>query len=485
MSLRQVTIGSIAMSSVGILRMIAQMAVIPVLARYVSPHDYGIMAIAMPFVLFAMMFSDAGISASLIRSDNKSKSEWSTSFWFVVFMGLGLSLLITLSGFGLSIFMSQDILFPVIACLSLSIILQCFATVPGASLQQHHKYPTIAYIEIAAIFISLISTLIAAVIGWGVWSLVVQQVMHFTVKLILTTIFSTFRPSFIFHPKEIIDHLKFGRDMLGSNFITFLRQSITNTLMGRILGTAPVGIFSMASLFSDLPNRVISGPFQVVLYPRMARLKEDKASLRALYLFVSKILSILVVPPIGMIAIAHEPVFTIVLSEKWQQAGHIFLLLAPAGILQSVTALRGTILMALGKTQLLLRQTFEMTLVTLVLFISFIGFGIEWATIAVSVATLITIPRFLYQIYPLVDLSIKDYVKAVMTPMVFTVLAIVIYMDIELLHFSNWEKFACAVGLGGVAFVLSILMQFKQLKGEIHNLRAILNKTAVIPDQTA
>jgi len=136
MSLRQVTIGSIAMSSVGILRMVAQMAVIPVLARYVSPHDYGIMAIAMPFVIFAMLFSDAGISASLIRSHDKQKSEWSTGFWFVVLMGAALSLVITLAGYVLSVFMEQDILFPVIAFLSLSILLRSFVTVPGAALQQ-------------------------------------------------------------------------------------------------------------------------------------------------------------------------------------------------------------------------------------------------------------------------------------------------------------------------------------------------------------
>lgn len=477
MSLRQVTIGTIAMSSVGILRMVAQMAVIPVLARYITPHDYGIMAIAMPFVIFAMMFSDAGISSSLIRTESKKTSEWSTGFWFVVLLGLCLSLFISGVGYGLSVFMSQDILFPLIACLSLSIVLQSFATVPGASLQQHHHYPTIAYIEIASILISLILTLLAAIIGWGVWSLAIQQVVHYTVKLILTSILSPFRPHLVFKIQEIIDHLKFGRDMLGSNFINFLRQSITNTLMGRILGTSPVGIFSMASLFSDLPTRVVSGPLQLVLYPRMARLKEDKDSIRALYLFVSKILSIIVVPSVGMIAIAHEPVFTIVLSEKWQQAGHIFLLLAPAGILQSVTALRGTILMALGQTKLVLRQTLELTLITLVLFISFIWFGIEWATIAVSVSTLLTIPRFLYQTYTLIDLPMREYIKAVMTPMVLTLLSIIIYMDIDLIDLSNWEKFACAFVLGSATLLLSVFLQFKQLKSEIQNLRQILNKT--------
>lgn len=475
MSLRQVTIGSIAMSSVGILRMVVQMAVIPVLARYISPHDYGIMAIAMPFVLFAMIFSDAGISSSLIKSEDKKISEWSTSFWLVVIIGASLSLIITIAGYILSVVMNQDVLFPLIAFLSTSILLQSFATVPGAALQQQHRYTTIAYIEIASIFLSLISTVLAAINGYGVWSLAVQQVVHFSVKLILTMICSKFRPHCIFKIKEIIDHLKFGRDMLGSNFIYFIRQSAINTVMGRLLGPAPLGIYSMASLFSDLPTRIISGPLQVVLYPRMARLKETVSSIKAIYVFISRILSIIVVPSIGMIAIAHEPIFTIVLSEKWQQAGHIFMILAPAGILQSVTALRGTILMGLGKTDIIFRQSVVSTFIMLLFFIIFVQFGLEWASIAISISSFIAIPLFLYQVFPLINLSFKEYIKAVMTPMALTILAIIIYLDIELFHFSDWEKFAVAFALGSAVFLLSILLQFKQIKSEIQNLRHILN----------
>ena len=475
MSLRQVTIGSIAMSSVGILRMIVQMGVIPVLARYISPHDYGIIAIAMPFVLFAMAFSDAGISSSLLRSHQKNASEWSTSFWFVVFMGTGLALGITLAGYILSVFMSQPILFPIIAFLSLSILLQSFATIPGADLQQQHKYPTLAYIEITAIILSLASTVTAAIMGFGVWALAIQQVMHFAVKLILTFICCSFRPHFIFKIKEISDHLKFGRDMLGSNFIHFVRQSVTTTVMGRVLGTSPVGIYSMASLFSDLPNRIVSGPLQMVLYPRMTKLKDDTAHIKHLYIFISRVLSILVVPAMGMIAVAHEPVFTIVLSEKWQQAGHIFLLLAPAGILQSVTALRSTVLMALNKTDLLLRQAFEMTLCLVIPFLIFVWFGLEWATIAISVSWVIFIFRSLSQIFPLIDLSFKDYLKAIGLPAAFTAIAALIYLAVEYVDIAQWEKFAVAVLLGGMAFGLSVLSQFRVIKNEIKDLRGILN----------
>jgi PST family polysaccharide transporter len=246
-------------------------------------------------------------------------------------------------------------------------------------------------------------------------------------------------------------------------------------MMGRVLGTAPVGIFSMANLFCDLPNRIISGPLQMVLYPRMAKLRDYPSSIKALYVFVSRILSILIVPSIGMIAVAHEPVFTIILSADWQQAGHIFMLLAPAGILQSITALRSTILMALSKTDLLLRQTIEMTVILLLPFLIFVWFGLEWATISISISTVICIPRFLSQVFPFIGLSFKEYITAIAPPIVVTFCAGMIYLIIEQFDIVQWEKFAAAILLGGFALVLSILWQFKEIKSEFYNLRNILS----------
>ena len=216
--------------------------------------------------------------------------------------------------------------------------------------------------------------------------------------------------------------------MIGSNFIYFIRQSVINTVMGRVLGTSSLGIFSMASLFSDLPNRIISGPLQAVLYPRLFRLKDEKNNIRILYLFISRILSIIVVPTMGMIGVAHEPIFTIILPEKWQQAGHIFMILAPAGIIQFITALHGPVLMAVGKTDIILRQSVIYSFIMLLLFITFVQFGLEWAAISISISSFIVIPIFLYQLFPIINLTFKEYIKAVMTPMVLTILAVIIYL---------------------------------------------------------
>lgn len=467
MSLKQVTVSTMAMSSVGILRILSQIVVVPIVARYLSPHDYGIMAVTMPFILFAMMISDAGISLSLIRSTTVTALEWSTSHWLVVSLGGILALLMCGAGYILSWLMAEPIIFPLSGVLSLSIFFQCCSTIPGAALQQSNKYSSIAIIEILAMASGLIATITLAVLNFGVWALAGQQVVMFCTKFILTSFISPFSPKLHFNFEGIIHHLRFGRDMLAGNFMNLLKQSISNTLIAKILGTHPLGLYSMASLFSELPLKIAAGPLQTVLYPRMSRFKEDSSSLRYIFIFGSRLLSVLVVPSFGMIAIAHETIFTLFLSEKWKQAGHLFLILAPTGILGAVTALRGTILMVIGKTDILLKQTFWNSLITILAVLAFSCLNIEWVSFGVCVSGLIIISIFLNQFLSLISLSAKTYFAAIITPFLMTSIAGGIFLLYERFIPSVSQGFIFAFLLGLLALIFSALIQINAIKQEI------------------
>ena len=165
MSLRRITLNTAAMSSVTLLRMLVQTLIIPVLARILSPSDYGIVAMAMPFIFFAMMFADAGMGVSLVRTSDTEHSIWSTSFWLTVLIGLGLTLAVVIVGFIAASFFAEPRLGPVVAALAIVIFLQAIATIPGAALQQKHRFHTIASIEIAAMIISTAAALVTALQG--------------------------------------------------------------------------------------------------------------------------------------------------------------------------------------------------------------------------------------------------------------------------------------------------------------------------------
>lgn len=479
MSLRQITIGSASMSLVSIIRMFAQFFMVPIMARFLSPADYGIVAIAMPFVLFAMMFSDAGISVSLVKTTSKNIREWSTSFWLTIVLGSVLAIIICLIGLGISIVLSEPKLFSIISCLSLIIVLQSIATVPGAALQQEYKFTTVAIIDIFSTLLSLYSAYLAASNNLGAWALVIQQLIYYLSKLTFTVLCSSFRPNFVFQISTIKEHLIFGRDLLGNNFVGFLKQSIGNMIVGRVLGTSQVGIYSMASQFSDLPNRLVSGPLQLILYMRISHLKENLELVSRLFLFITRVVSILVIPLIGMMGVAHQPIFTLLLSEKWAAAGHVFFLLAPAAAIQTVSALRNTIAMAYNRTDILLKQSIEVTIISLVLMAIFVTYGLEAIVISVVIFSILYTPRALIQILPLVGISLREYVRTITIPFICTAICILLYLFSTLYAgHSDAIEFGIAIMLGCLSLIFSVFLQWRILKIDMLYLRENVSKAS-------
>src|SRR5438132_11575155 len=153
------------MSSVNMLRILAQVLVIPVLSRLLSPSDYGLVGIAMPFVLFAMMLADAGIGMSLIRTPATERDEWSTCFWVSVLSGMVLALTVGGLGQGVAIVFAEPALARMVTLLAVTVFLQAVFLIPRAAQQQKHQFGVIAATEITAIALGMMTAVTIAVSG--------------------------------------------------------------------------------------------------------------------------------------------------------------------------------------------------------------------------------------------------------------------------------------------------------------------------------
>lgn len=475
--IRSMIFGSLSMSSVTVIRMLAQIMVVPVLARLLSPTEYGLVGIAMPFILFVMVFSDVGMANSLVRGKDaqRNESEWSSSFWLITGLGVSIAGLISIIAPFMAYFLNEPRLTNIIMSLSLVILLQSIATVPGAVLVHEKKFGTIAWIEIFSIIVSIALTFYSAKSGAGVWALVIQQISHFSCRGILTFFYSKFKPRFLFTYSQIASHLEFGKNLLGSNIIGNIIPMLTNFILGHQLGMATVGVVGMAQLFSQLPARIVSGPLQYVLYPYIAHAREHISDIRLMFMFITRLLALLVIPILGMMAVAHEPIFNILLSEKWWESGLVFMLLAPAAALQTVTALRFTVMMGLGRTDLMLRQAVESSILFFIVLAITINFGLEAVAIGMCLTSFIYFPRSVNQVLPLVNLGMIEYLKTMLIPTIITILTIFIYLSISISFptISDWHLFGEAFILGLFAFIASCLFQAKTLSKEFSALSEV------------
>lgn len=475
MSLRKIALGTAAMTSVSVLRMLAQFLVVPILSRLLAPEDYGVVAMAMPFVLFTMIFTDGGMGQSLVRTDSNRSEVWSTSFWLTILLGLGLGLFIALLAPLAAAFFNEERLLPIILVLSALVVFQAGATIPEAVLRQRHKFGTIAATEMTAVAAGIGTAVFIGMNGGGAWALVGQQLALYILRFVMTFWFSGFRPRLVYTFKEVKEHLLFGRDVIGANLINYVAQSSDSFVIGKFLGSAVLGIYSMAFLFVRLPMRMIAGPLQYVIYAHLTPLRHNTELMRRIFLLLTRVLAIFLYPSIGLVAAACHPVFTLLLSEKWAQSGLLFMIAAPAGALQAVTGLRGTFLLAMGKTQLQLKTTWESCFIQIFALCVSVYFGITWVVVAFTVAVFIYFPRSMMLMLPLIECSFAQYLRAMLWPFLTTLIAIISYNEIVvMLVLTNLEQVLLGGALGCIAMAASIIPQYKILKGEAGILRLML-----------
>ena len=474
MSLRKIAFDTAAMSSVSVLRMVAQFLSLPLLSRLLSPTDYGIVGMAMPLVLFAMMIADAGIGMSLVRTSDAERGVWSTCFWLSAGLGLVLAVVTAGSAPLAARALAEPRLVPVVMALAAVIFVQAVSLVPGAALQRNHRFKLIAAVEMAATATSIAAAVVLAAGGAGIWALVGQQLAFFGVRVILTLWFSPFRPSAVLDWSGVREHLIFGRDVLGVNIVGFLTRSSDNLIIGKAIGPAAVGVYAMAFQIGRLPMMLVSGPLQCVLFAQMSRIKDDTAAIRRTFLILTRILAILIFPSMGMVAAAHRAAFTVLLSARWDAAGSLFLLAAPACALQAVTGLTGTVMMVLGRTDIQLRRTVEAGVIWVIALLSAVWFGLKWTVVAYDAAVLLYSPRSLLLVLPLVECSLSSYARALATPTLATLACVAAFCGLTwAMPLGVWAQLVIAGALAALGTVASGLVHRRSLLEEVAIWRAM------------
>lgn len=467
MSLKKTIFDTAAMSFSSVVRLLAQFVAIPILSRILSPEDYGVVAMAMPFVLFAMMIADAGIGMSLVRTPVGERKTWSTCFWLSVMLGAGLALIMTACAPVFAMVFEEPRLGPIVMAMSAVVFLQSIGSISGAEMQQAQRFKLLASTEVTAVCVSIGAAVVAAKHGAGAWSLVIQQLVQYCVRTGGSFYFSSFRPMFAFNLKEVGEHIAFGKNVLSVNMITFFTRSIDNLVIGKVMDAAAVGVYSMAFQFARLPIMLVSGPLNYVFYAKLSRVKDDKAAIRTTFLLLTRLLALVIVPGMGMVAVAWRPVFTVMLSEKWLVSGQVFMLVSLACAIQAIMGLCGTIRMVLGRTDYQLRATIETGVMWVVTLLSSAWFGLEWVAAAYSIVFTLYAPRTLMLTLPLIDCSYGAYVRAVLVPVLVTAAGIAIFIGMQAAYpIGDVWQLLIAAGILLLCMAVSGLLQKRTLLEE-------------------
>ena len=480
MALRTYAFGAAALSAARIFQLAASFVAVPVLTRIMPPSEFGLVALAMAVTALMLYLGDTGLGKSLVRTDVKDREVWSSVFWATLLMTGVMSLLLLLLAWPTAIFYHEPRLTWIMVVLAVLPLAQGAMAVPTADLTKREKFVTLAVSEFASAIAGVVIALVMAFNGFGAWALVMQNVALWVVKGAILVGASKFRPLPTFTFDRLSDHLIFARDTMGFAITSYFSRQTDTLVVGKLLGTAALGIYSIAFRLMSLPAYLVGGAVQSALFPKFVHLKEDEPRLRQVVLTSTNAQAAFVFPAMAAIAVSSSACFTLLLSPRWAEAAIIFTLMAPAGALQTVTNLNGVLLQAVGRTGARLRLTIEYAIIWIIAAPLLSLISLPAVALGFSVLNLLYLPRLLNIYLKPIGCSVRDYAASLFGPTVISAVLVGVHiLLVQLLHPSPGREVAQALGELICAYSAYVLFGWRQLKQDIDEMRVIFGENEV------
>lgn len=332
-----------------------QFLIMIIMARLLTPKDYGLIGMLAIFLAVAQSLIDSGFSQALIRKQNRTDVDNSTVFYFNIIVSCSLYLILFISAPFVADFYNQPELTSVMRVVCLGVILNSLAVVQRALLTVRIDFKTQAKASLSAAVISGCIGIVLAYSGFGVWSLVVQQLFNLSVNTLLLWIFSQWRPMAVFSWKSFHELFAFGSKMLASGLLDTLYRNIYPIVIGKLFSASSLGHYTRAQQFSEFPSSNITGIIQRVTYPVLCGIQDDMERLTNVYRKFLKLSAFVIFPfMMGLSAVA-KPFINISLGSQWEFCGQLLQVICFAMMWYPIHSINLNLLQVKGRSDLFLR----------------------------------------------------------------------------------------------------------------------------------
>lgn len=451
-------VGAVALSVSNMLRMGVQLAMLPILARLVGPSEYGLVALAVPFVLFCNMLADAGLSQALARKTDATPQIESTVFWLAGGLGFALSVFAAVAAWPLGLLMDQPRLPWLILALAPILTMSGFTAVANARVIREGRFGVFAGGDFLSTAAAAAAALTAAMNGAGAWSLVAQQLTLWVVKFLWVNLNARPRIRRYCRPSEVADLFRFGVHSIGSNLADFVARNLDNLIVGGVLGTLALGWYAMAYQIVRVPDLIVSGPLYLYVFTAMSR-AANAGDRSPADLAVSAVrLAWTALAPIYVgLAIVAPLAVEVVLGDKWRPSALVMTHLSAAGFGFANCLLLAAIVMGLGRSHLQLRMAALSAVATIAVVATTARFGLEVLSLSLGAAIVAVALVYLAVVARALRIAPGRLVAAAL-PGAAGVVALVCGVEAVRLvsgHLPPLARLIAEIGAGGLAYVMA------------------------------
>ncbi len=333
----------------------ASLAATVLLARLLTPADYGLVGMVAVITGFVGLFKDLGLSAATVQREEIDDAQVSTLFWVNVGVSLLVGVVTAALAPAVAWFYGEPRLTAVTLAYSGGFLLGGLTVQHEALLKRQMRFSLLAAAEVAALLASIVTTVVFAWRGFGYWALVAGHLALSVCYMLSVWVACGWRPGRPRRHAGVRQLLGFGGNLTGFVVINYFARNLDNMLIGRVWGGFQLGLYAKAYQLLLLPLDQISYPLTNVAVPALSRLNDEPERYRRAYVRILEKLTLVTMPGTALLIATADWVVLVVLGAQWAEAGRIFALLGVAAILQPVANTTGWLFITQGRTREMLR----------------------------------------------------------------------------------------------------------------------------------
>ncbi len=326
-----------------------QFVSVVVLARLLTPQDFGLVGLAGVFINFLSLFEDLGLTNATIQNRELTQERTSALFWINTIVAVSLTAICCACAPFVAGFYEEPRLTMIVVVSSLGILMTGISNQHAALLQRRLEMKSLAYREIAGRVCSLGTAVVCALCGMGYWSLVFAGLAGGLSRTVLIWHYSKWTPSLVSlsHGKQ---GLRFGLGIAGSNLMNYISRNTDTMLIGKFHPAAFVGYYSKAYQMVQLPIQNVRQPITSVALSALSKLQDDPVRFRNYYRKIMGVLAILSMAPMAFVTAASEECVAVFLGQQWMPACTTFMILSFGAIIRPTAFATGLTMIASGRS---------------------------------------------------------------------------------------------------------------------------------------
>lgn len=394
-----------------------------ILARLLTPYDYGVVGLTAIFIAVSNVFIEAGFANALIQNQHRTEKDLSTAFYFNVVIGLVCYALLWIFTPGIAAWFKEPLLIPLLKIVGINIILNSLSIVQTAILTAKLNIRLQTIINLSAQLPAGIIAIVMAYHGMGVYALALQAVLASLIRVILLWIFAKWIPKEKFDKQSLAKLWSFGSKLLGANLIGTLFSQVYSIIIGKFIGKNELGYFSKANGLCTNVDGVTSGIVQRVALPVLAKYQDDELMLTEKFRESMRLLVMLIAPLTAFLSFASDDIIVLLWTERWLYCSLLFKILIVGIMFGPVGQMSLSLMQALGRTGMVLKLEFPKKIVYCIYL--FVGF--QYGVVGLAIANVfINITGTLINVWATRKLLPYSYVKQLIDVSVYVIIAFVV-----------------------------------------------------------